>query len=109
MAGNATTSPLPNVSNTLGKLGFHPINPMTFLDQITQSFGTLIQTVFSWIYFLSEIAVLVGALVFVVGAIGHNSRIKRTGAHIVLYAILGFIASIVLPGVLVAINDHLKG
>ncbi|MDP9729375.1 hypothetical protein ACOJUR_15700 [Alicyclobacillus tolerans] len=107
--GNNVAPQIPNVTNTLGQLGFHPINPFTFLSQITHSFGSLIETVFAWIYYLSEIAVLVGALVFVVGAIGHNSRIKRTGAHIVLYAILGFVASILLPGILVSINNHLHG
>ena len=105
---NATTAAtLPNVSQTMSKLGFRPVNPFGLLNHITASFGTLIQVVFAWIYFLSEIAVLVGVIVFLVGSIGHHSRIKRTGGHIILYSILGFIAATILPGVIVAINNNL--
>lgn len=109
MAANTTTISPPNLDQSIERLGFKPVDPFRLLNEITGTFGTVIQVFFAWVYFLSEIAVLAGAIVYMVGAIGHHSRIKRAGAHMVLYAILGFIAAVILPGVIVAINQHFHG
>lgn len=106
MSASTSFSP-PDVNQTMLGLGFKPVNLFSLLNHITSSFGTLIQTIFAWVYFLSEVAILVGALVYMVGAIGHHSKIKRSGALIVLYAILGFIAAVLLPGVIVAVDSNL--
>jgi len=96
-------------TQTLAQLGFKPVDPWGLLSHITSTFGSLIAVVFSWVYFLSEMGVLVGALVYLTGSIGSHSRIKRVGMHIVLYAILGFLAAVILPGVIVSINNSFHG
>ncbi|MCL6441899.1 MAG: hypothetical protein K6T83_00290 [Alicyclobacillus sp.] len=98
-----------NVNQTMSNLGIKPVDPFALLLHVTNSFGTIIQITFSWIYFLSEVAVLVGALVFMVGAIGHHGRIKQVGTRIALYALVGFVAAIILPGVILSINNTLHG
>lgn len=98
-----------NLNQTMKNFGFRPIDPFGLLNDVTHSFGVLIQEVFAWVYFLSEITILVGVLVYLVGAIGHHSRVKRTGAQIVLYSIVGFFAAVILPGVIVAIDSHFHG
>lgn len=103
-ASNALS--LPNLNHTMTGLGFRPVDPFGLLNSVTQSFGVLIQQVFAWVYFLSEIAILVGVVVFLLGAIAHHNQIKRTGAHVVLYAIFGFLAAVIIPGIIVAINAH---
>jgi hypothetical protein len=90
----------------MNHLGFRPIDPFHLLNSITSSFGTLIATIFSWIYFLAELGVLIGAFVWLLGAAFHHNGVKRTGAHMILYAIIGFLAAVILPGVIVAINSY---
>ncbi|MCL6600280.1 MAG: hypothetical protein K6T81_16310 [Alicyclobacillus macrosporangiidus] len=109
MASSAAAAAIPDLTQTMSKLGFRPVNPWSLMGNVTMSFATLIQVVFSWVFFFSEIAVLIGALVYIAGAIGSHSRIKRVGAHMVLYAIVGFAASVILPGVIVAINNNFHG
>lgn len=102
---SAALAPL-NLNQTMKGLGFQPVDPFGLLANITKSFGLVIQEVFSWVYFLAEIGVFVGLIVFIGGAIAHNARVRRTGSLIVLYAILGFFAAVILPGVIVAIDSH---
>jgi len=101
MAGSTAS----NVTQTITQLGFAPVNPWALLNRVTSGFGHLIEVVFAWVYFLSEIGVLAGALVWLVGSIGSHARIKRTGAHITLYAIVGFLAAVILPGVVLALDS----
>lgn len=95
-----------NLDHTMTGLGFRPVDPFGLLNSVTKSFGLVIQEIFAWVYFLSEIGVLIGLIVFLGGAIGHDGRVKRAGALIALYAILGFLAAVILPGVIVAIDSH---
>lgn len=97
------------VTHTMQSFGFHQVDPMSILAQLTGTFGTIVQVLFQWIYFLSEIGILVGALAFVFGAIGHHSRTKATGVRIVGFSILGFVLAVVLPGVILAINGQFHG
>lgn len=106
-SSNNALTPL-NLNQTMKGLGFRPVDPFGLLAGITKSFGLVIQEVFSWVYFLAEVGVFVGLLVFIGGAIGHNARVRRTGSLIVLYAILGFFAAVILPGVIVAIDSHFR-
>lgn len=103
---SSNTLSLPNLNHTMAGLGFRPVDPFGLLNSVTKSFGVLIQQIFAWVYFLSEIAILLGVVVYLLGAIGHHNQIKRTGAHMVLYAIFGFCAAVILPGIIVAINTH---
>jgi len=106
MASNSTNNPtaIPNMNNTMSQLGFKPVNPFGLLNDITKSFGIVIQEIFAWVYFLSEIAILIGVVIWLIGAIAHHSRIKRTGAQVILFSILGFAAAVILPGIIVVMN-----
>lgn len=97
------------VTRTMQSFGFRQVDPMTVLAQLTGTFGTIVQYLFQWIYFLSEIGILVGALAFVFGAIGHHARTKGMGVRIVGFSILGFVLAVVLPGVILAINGQFRG
>ncbi len=99
----------PNLTHIMGGLGFKSVNPFGLLNHITSSFATFIQTIFAWVFFLSELAVLMGAIVFVGGAIAHQSRWKQTGTRMVLYAILGFFVAVLAPGAIMAISSNFHG
>lgn len=108
-SSNSTSNALalPNINNTMTGLGFKPVNPFGLLNSITNSFGVVIQEIFAWVYFLSEIAILIGVVVWLIGAIGHQSRVKRVGAQIIVYSILGFLAAVILPGIIVRDQQEL--
>ncbi len=108
---NATNNALapPDLSAQLGHMGFNPVNLFSLLSHVTNSFASLIQVIFDWVFFLAEIGVLIGVLVWIVGAIAHHNRIKGTGAHITAYSILGFFVAVIAPGVIVAINNGFHG
>ncbi len=95
----------PHLTSIMNTLGFKAVDPFNLLNHVTTSFATVIEAVFAWVFFLSELAVLVGAIVFVAGAFGHSSKTKQMGAHMVLYAILGFFVAVVAPGAVMAINN----
>ena len=98
-----------SVTKTLQSFGFRAMNPLTLLSGMTGGFAQIVQILFSWIYFLSEIGILAGALVFLFGAIGHHGRIKGTGVRVIGFSVFGFVLAVILPGVVLALNSQLHG
>ncbi|MHB1681216.1 MAG: hypothetical protein ACYCYO_00110 [Bacilli bacterium] len=96
-----------NVTQEMQKLGFHPVNLFALMNGVTGSLGQVVQAIFSWIYFLAEIGILVGALVFLVGAGFHHAKVKGSGARIVVWSVAGFVIAVVMPGVVLAIDSGL--
>jgi len=95
------------VTSIMEHLGFHSVNLMGLLGDLTNAFGGVVSVIFSWVYLLGEIGILVGALIMLVGAATHHKRAKATGAKMLMFSVIGFIMAVVGPGVLLAIDGML--
>lgn len=88
----------------MAKLGIHPINPLQLMTHLSGAAGAVFAQLFTWCYMLSEIGILVGAFVFLIGAGVHARRTKGAGARMVAFSVAGFVISMVGPGVVMAIS-----
>ena len=98
------TNPQAAMNTEMARLGIHPINPLQLMAHLTGAAGTVFAQLFTWCYMLSEIGILVGAFVFLIGAGVHARRTKGAGARMVAFSVAGFVISIVGPGVVMAIS-----
>ncbi len=89
----------------LARLGIHAVNPLQLVTHLTGAAGVFFAELFTWAYMLSEIGILFGAIVFLVGAGVHARRAKGAGARMVVFSIAGFLISIFGPGVVMAISS----
>ncbi len=91
------------------RLGIHSVNVGGLLTNATNGAISILITVMDWIFLAAELGIMIGALVFLVGALFHQSRWKQTGGRIITFAIIGFIVGMIGPGVIMGINHFFQG
>jgi hypothetical protein len=95
------------VTSGLTKFGFKPVSFFGLLNNVLGMGDKFISDMFSIVYLLSIIGGLAGAIVFVVGAMSHHNRWKGNGAKMVGFSVLGFVAAIIIPGLILSIKSKL--
>lgn len=94
------------VTNQLKQFGFKPTDMFGLLHHITASGGQLIEIMFSWVYLISVLGGLTGAMVIGVGAVFHHNRWKQNGARILLFSVIAFLVAVIAPGLILGIDQH---
>jgi len=98
-----------DVTSQLKSFGFKSVNLFQLLYHATTGFGKLVEVFFAWVYFASELGVIIGALIFLFGSIGHHSGIKQAGGRTIMYSVIGFMAALLVPGLIIGAYGQFHG
>ena len=84
-------------------LGVHPINIGKLFSGVTNGILGIIDNVAAWVFLLSELGIIVGALILAFGAVAHWAGVRRVAWRIIGFSFVGFLVGLFGPGLLLGV------